>query len=120
MRKQLLLGSIFDLGQTDPCCETPTPGGGGLEKVVFAASTDDSSVVIPAGSYILRILVNPTSTLAAFTIGTLPGQEDVQFEIEIEADGEYTILLTDFYTINEVTLYMEGITSLTNFIIYYT
>lgn len=87
-----------------------------LNKDKFALS-GDSVRIYPAGTYIEKIVINPASTISSFKIGTSYGNDDVVTDQPI-AGLTYTTLIVEKYFGVETTLYIQGVSSNTTFLVF--
>ena len=81
------------------------------------SSAVDVSRVIPAGEFVKRILINPTSQLAALKVGTSSNGDEIMPEELIPA-GQWFNISTELYCPTSTTIYFTGITSSTQIRIY--
>lgn len=79
-------------------------------------STSDTTRFYPLGTYIEKIVVFPQATLSSFRVGTTPGADDIVLEQPIA--NRYTTVLVEKYLSADTTLYIEGINSYTQFVVF--
>lgn len=79
--------------------------------------TGNGSRTYAAGSFVKRALVKPSSDLAAFKIGTTNGGGEI-FDSTSILSGIWTVVELNFYNESGAPIYLTGITSSTDFIIY--
>jgi hypothetical protein len=80
------------------------------------ASDDDYAV--PAGTYVKRIIIKPASPLTAFQVGYSPSGDELVTEQPVDEDV-WTVFAIDYYFESSATIYLQGLTSSTQFILYY-
>jgi hypothetical protein len=78
--------------------------------------TGNGTVVIPTNTNVDKIRVDPVSDLTAFKIGTSSGADDVVSTQAVPAEGEM-INISQYFG-SGATLYIEGITSNTVYVLY--
>lgn len=91
--------------------------GGTSGRQTGTLATDDT-IALTAGRYYSRILLNPASALTAGKIGTTLAGEEVLPESAIPGSAWYNVAI-DMYAASSGNLYLAGITSSTQYILFY-
>lgn len=122
---------VYTSGQT-----VITPGDGGTvvspstccvgnansQKYTIVKSftlTEDGSYALPVNTLLTCVIVQPDSELAAFSIGTTDGGGELYGPTIVEAGGDPTPFILAAYSSSAWTVWFNGVTSSTNFQIYY-
>ncbi len=82
-------------------------------------SAVDVSYPLAIGDYVKRVVVTPSSNLAAFTIGTSNGGTDISEATSLLSTESMPIPIEKYLVSGQTTLYFGGITSSTTIVIYY-
>lgn len=86
-----------------------------LDKFTLVA---DGSKALVVNEFVKRVLINPASELSALKIGTTVGGDEIMPEQTIPAGAWYNVTLERFVG-SATTLYFTGVTSSTQFRLYY-
>jgi hypothetical protein len=78
----------------------------------------DDSYDVAAGTYVKRIIIKPASPLTAFQCGYSPSGDELVTEQPVDEDV-WTVFAIDYYFESSATIYLQGLTSSTQFILYY-
>lgn len=94
--------------------------GGGTAKKTGTLTVAATGFTIPQGVYIKRVLVKPTSDLTAFAMGTTNGGNEIIPPMPVTAGAEYVVFTIEkSYVSASGALWFNGITSNTDYILYY-
>lgn len=88
-----------------------------VKRYTLTLASVDGSILIPAGTFVQSIVINPTSALTSSKAGTTNGGEELATAQPFPT-GASTIVVNTYFA-SATSIYFTGITSNTTIFIYY-